>query len=281
MIRVLKPGLHTSVQDLGRFGYRKYGVPMSGTMDSVSSGLANGLLNNNLDDAVLEITLSGPKLEFTASTNLVITGAEMSPTLNTIDISNYKVYKVQAGDILSFGKLVKGTRCYLAVQGGFQTSKVLKSRSFYRGITDQELLLKNDEIPFKTYKSETLFKKGILNNKKKFYETELIQVTKGPEFELFSSKEQEDILRQTHTVSNRINRMGYRLKEQIVPHNIAIITSPVLPGTVQIVPSGQLIVLMKDAQTTGGYPRIFQLTDKSIAILAQKKEGDQFQLALE
>ncbi|MFD1294089.1 biotin-dependent carboxyltransferase family protein [Lutibacter holmesii] len=281
MIKVLRPGLQSSIQDLGRFHYRKYGVPMSGTMDAISAGLANGLLNNDENAAVIEITLSGPKLEFTVSTTAVITGAEMSPVLNNLPISNYKVFKVEPGDILSFGKLIKGARCYLAVKGGFQSPKVLGSRSFYKGITQQERFVKQDIIAFNTNKNNNLLNKGVVNNKQQFYETENIKVTKGPELELFTLKEQQDILSRIHTISNKSNRMGYRLNEQLVPHDFTIITSPVLPGTIQIVPSGHLIILMKDGQTTGGYPRIFQLTEKSIAILAQKKSGDQFKFILE
>jgi allophanate hydrolase subunit 2 len=83
-----------------------------------------------------------------------------------------------------------------------------------------------------------------------------------------------------NSISNKINRMGYRLEEVKVSHNKSIITSPVIPGTVQLTPSGQLIILMKDAPTTGGYPRVFQLTEKSIAIIAQKKTGDTFSFKL-
>ena len=103
MIRVLKPGIYTTIQDLGRFGYRNQGVPVSGSMDSISAGFANGLLNNNANDALIEITLVGPELLFTDSTNIVLTGAEMSPLLNDEPIRNYRVYKVIEGDILSFG----------------------------------------------------------------------------------------------------------------------------------------------------------------------------------
>ena len=114
----------------------------------------------------------------------------------------------------------------------------------------------------------------MINNKIQFFETTEIDVFKGPEFELFTAKELEKLLSNVHTISNKSNRMGYRMEETMVLHNKSMITSPVLPGTVQLTPSGQLIILMKDAQTTGGYPRVFQLTEKSIAIMAQKKAGD-------
>lgn len=274
MIEVLHPGLHTSVQDNGRFGYRNFGVPLSGYMDHISAEFGNALLNNKKEAAVLEITLLGPKLLFKTSTNIVITGAELSPKINNIPISNYKIYAVQSKDVVSFGKLIKGTRAYMAVLGGFNTPTVLNSKSFYSGITKNAVLRKNDIIPIQEVDKLKLNQKGFVNNKIQFYETNQIEVFKGPEFELFSAVEMQKIIESTFTVSPQNNRMGYRLEEITVSHKKSIITSPVLPGTVQLTPSGQLIILMKDAQTTGGYPRIFQLTEKSIAILAQKRAGE-------
>ncbi|MHB1195777.1 MAG: 5-oxoprolinase subunit C family protein [Lutibacter sp.] len=278
MVKVLHPGLYTSIQDMGRFGYRNLGVPMSGTMDSISAGFANALLNNHKNDAVMEITMVGPQLLFTASTNLVITGAEMNAEINNSPILNYKPYTVKNGDLLTFGKLKKnGIRCYLAVSGGFQSEIILKSRSFYTGITSQELLKKNDLISFKHQvinQTNNAQPKGTINTKIPFYDTNILEVFTGPEFELFSSEEQKKLLSVIYTVSNDNNRMGYRMEEEAVKHTKSIITSPVLPGTVQLLPSGKLIILMKDAQTTGGYPRVFQLNEKSIAILAQKRAGD-------
>lgn len=280
MLKVLHPGMHTTIQDMGRFGYRYLGVPVSGTMDSISAKFANALLNNHKNDAVLEITMVGPKLLFMASTAIVVSGAEISAKLNDNPISNYKVYRVNRGDILSFGKLINGVHCYLAVTGGFQTALVLKSRSFYAGITVQGIIKKDDLLSFHFNEIKNMEFKGALNIKNPFFDSDILTVLKGPEFDLFTSREQERLLSGNYTISNRINRMGYRIEEVVVAHSKSIITSPVLPGTVQLVPSGELIILMKDAQTTGGYPRIFQLTEKAIAILAQKRSGDRFKFNL-
>lgn len=283
MIKVLHPGFYTSIQDMGRFGYRNLGVPMSGTMDSISAGFANALLNNLKNDAVMEITMIGPKLVFMASTYFVITGAEMSAELNNNPILNYKRYPVKNGDILTFGNLKNGIRCYLAVSGGFQSEIILKSRSFYAGITSQGLLKKDDVIFFKHQvinQTNNQQPKGTINTKIPFYDAIIIEVFKGSELELFSSEEQKKLLSEIYTVSNDNNRMGYRMEEEAVKHAKSIITSPVLPGTVQLLPSGKLIILMKDAQTTGGYPRVFQLNEKSIAILAQKRMGEKIKLKL-
>ena len=279
MILVLKAGLFTTVQDLGRFGYRNIGVPVSGVMDSISAGVANALLNNKNDHAVLEITTQGPQLQFLANTAIALSGAEMSPKINNKPIINNKRYVVQKNDILSFDVLKNGMRCYLAVQGGFDSKSILGSRSFYPEITATSTLSKGDKLAFKasTSKKENTF--GQLN-KKPFYNTSKLTVYKGPEFDLFSSKAQQKLLSKNYTVSNDSNRMGYQLKETSVKHQKNIITSPVLPGTVQLTPAGKLIVLMKDAQTTGGYPRVLQLSEKAIAILAQKKAGDLLNFSL-
>ena len=274
MINVLHPGMYSTIQDMGRIGYRKYGVPVSGAMDSISANYTNALLNNQRNDAVMEITMIGPKLKFKATTDIVISGAEMSAKINNVPILNYKVYAINENDILSFGKLIKGVRCYLGVKNGFQTTSVLKSRSFYSNITAEMIIKKDDIIPFKHQKSKTTANKGLIKPNTHFFDTDQLHVYKGPDFELFTLNEQCKLLSTLNTVTPNNNRMGYRFKENMVKHSISMLTSPVIPGTVQLMPSGNLIVLMKDAQTTGGYPRVFQLTEKSIAILAQKKAND-------
>lgn len=280
MIKVLKPGIYTTIQDLGRFGYRSQGVPVSGSMDSISAGFANALLNNKANDALLEITLAGPKLLFTDLTNIVLTGAEMSPMLNEEPIQNYRVYKVSDGDILSFGELKRGLRCYLAVHGGLDSETILKSKSFYEGITSQWCIKKDGVLSHKSGVNELENHESNIKNMSQFYDTDTLEVFKGPDFSLFSNKEQKEILTGTYTVSKDNNRMGYQIEEISVEHTKSIITGPVLPGTVQLSPAGKLIILLKDAQTTGGYPRVLQLTEKSISIVAQKNVGDKLHFVL-
>ena len=135
MFKVLTTGLYTSIQDLGRFGLRNYGVPSSGAMDEVSFRFANALLNNHKNDAALEITLIGPRLLFFKNTLIVVTGADMSAKINNTPIKTYKVYSIKKGDIVSFGNLKYGTRSYLAVKGGIQSEIILKSRSFFNEIS--------------------------------------------------------------------------------------------------------------------------------------------------
>lgn len=278
MLKVLKAGFYTTIQDAGRFHYRNKGVPVSGVMDEISVFKLDSLLENKEPSAVLEITMTGPTLVFEKETYMALGGAKLSATLNNLPIQNYKVYKIEKGDIISFGKLEKGFRSYLAVKGGFTTEQVLGSRSFYRPITKNNRLNDNDIVPYST---QLNFQPKISEIKvDSFLDDTVLEVTKAPEFDMLTDKQLEDIFSKTFTVAHENNRMAYQLTETIRPHTISMLTSATIPGTVQLTPAGKLIVLMKDGQTTGGYPRVVQLTDKAICILAQKKGGDSLSIKL-
>ncbi|WP_291959557.1 biotin-dependent carboxyltransferase family protein [Maribacter sp.] len=278
MLKVLKAGFYTTIQDAGRFHYRNKGVPVSGVMDEISVFKLDSLLENKEPSAVLEITMTGPTLVFEKETYMALGGAKLSATLNNLPIQNYKVYKIEKGDIISFGKLEKGFRSYLAVKGGFTSEQVLGSRSFYRPITKNNRLNDNDIVPYST---QLNFQPKISEIKvDSFLDDTVLEVTKAPEFDLLTDKQLEDIFSKTFTVAHENNRMAYQLTETIRPHTISMLTSATIPGTVQLTPAGKLIVLMKDGQTTGGYPRVVQLTDKAICILAQKKGGDSLSIKL-
>lgn len=272
MLKVLKSGFFTSVQDLGRFHHRKKGVPVSGCMDQQSVYKVNTLLENDDRSAVLEITMTGPTLEFEKETSIVLGGALISVTLNNKPIQNYKVYQVKAGDILSYGNFKKGFRAYLAIKGGFKSKEILGSRSFYIPITDKNRLEAGDEVPYEEHQGFTP-KISELKVDSLLDET-VLEVYKAPEFELLTDRQLENLFSREFTVSKENNRMAYQLSETLEGHQHSILTSATLPGTVQFTPAGKLIILMKDGQTTGGYPRILQLSDKSISVLAQKREGN-------
>lgn len=278
MLKVLKAGFYTTVQDAGRFHYRNKGVPVSGVMDEMTVFKVNALLENEVSAAVLEITMTGPTLVFEEETYIALGGAQMSATLNNLPIQNYKVYEIAIGDILSFGQLQKGFRAYLGVRGGFSPKEVLGSKSYYKPVTKENRLQERDVVPFSYNK---LFQPKISEIKvDSFLDETLFHVSKGPEFELLTDRHLEQIFSKQFTVAHENNRMAYQLEETIATHQASMITSATLPGTVQLTPSGKLIVLMKDGQTTGGYPRILQLSDKAICILAQKREGDDIRFKL-
>ena len=278
MIKVLKEGLFTTIQDIGRFGYKNIGVPVSGSMDQTSAKLANLLLGNDESSAVLEMTLVGPTLEFMNDTYISITGADMNPSLNKQKVLQNKPLFVNKGDILYLSHSSNGMRSYLGIKGGFNSEKKLGSKSFYRGITKREKLIKNDKIKFaKVTSSPMKMNKSI--NDFKINRKNKINVFKGPEFDLLDSNSKDIIFNTDFTIGIN-NRMGYNLVEPIQNSISSIISSPVMPGTVQLTPSGRLIILCRDCQTSGGYPRVLQLDKSSMDSLSQKTIGETIKLKL-
>jgi biotin-dependent carboxylase-like uncharacterized protein len=280
MIKVLHPGIYSSVQDQGRKGFAKLGIPVSGAMDSYSSEMANILLNNRKSDAVIEITFGMAKFEFTKGTFICVSGADFSPTINGKGIEMMTVYEVEKGALVSFGNRKYGVRTYIAVQGGIQSDVYVKSRSFGKGITPNFRLQKGDALQIlakKPYENSGFSKIKVLEE---LFSLSELECYPGPEYDQLNDA-QKQRLSETFTISEDNNRVGYRLNEIIENDLKPILTSGVLPGTVQLTPSGQLIVLMKDAQVTGGYPRILQLSSFAIDILSQKMTGEKIQFKME
>ncbi|MCB0492320.1 MAG: biotin-dependent carboxyltransferase family protein [Cyclobacteriaceae bacterium] len=281
-VEVIAPGLFSTIQDRGRFGFRKYGVPVSGVMDEQSASMANHLLNNSPDAALMEITMMGPKLLFSTETLIVITGADISPQLNKVPIQLNKVTKVFERDILSFGRLNYGVRCYIATKGGFKTESVMSSRSSFTSLTKNSSIQKGDQLPIGGYNGPEHHLSSVKIDQS-FFSISSLPCTRGPEFDLLGSSEQKSIFGKKLLVSQDNNRMGYRFEgfQFQYPVDYNMLTSTVLPGTIQLTPSGNLIALMKDCQTTGGYPRILQLSQDGINKLAQKKASDTITFLLE
>jgi biotin-dependent carboxylase-like uncharacterized protein len=281
-ILILSEGFHSSVQDLGRKGFRSFGVPISGAMDKFSAILANKLLNNDERTPVLEMTLTGPKVLFEDHTLIVLTGADMSPEINGEAIKMNHVYEVKTSDVLSFGTLKSGVRTYLGVKGGFLTEKKLKSYSYYDGITTQSKIHKGDRLQIESYDTSLEVTSSKIKVKESHFEAKKLEVTKGPEFNRLTKKHRELLFKKQFKIDKLNNRVAYQLKNRFPAlKDTGIITSVTIPGTVQLTPSGRMIIMMRDCPTTGGYPRILQLTDMAINQLAQKRENDIFKFDLE
>lgn len=273
-IEVLQPGLFSTIQDPGRYGFLKYGVPMSGVMDIYAGKMANLILRNQPDSAMLEITQMGPKLRFSHPVKIAICGALLSPKINKVPIENNRVYKIEAGDELSFGKRELGCRTYLGISGGFKTEKVLRSRSWYEGVTDNFKLVKGLRLPYESTNESKIETNASIKFTSEYLESSEIEVFPGPEFDLLSESEREILRSSNFSIDKNNNRMAIQLQEILENNLQPIITGPVLPGTVQLTPSGKLIVLMRDCQTTGGYPRVMQLSETGMNRIAQKIIGD-------
>ena len=271
MIKVLKEGLFSTIQDSGRFGYKNIGVPVSGAMDQTSAKLANLILGNDESAAVLEMTLLGPTLEFLNDTYISITGADMNPMVNKKKVLLNETLLIKKGDILYLANSSNGMRTYLGIRGGLNSEKILGSKSFYKGITKKEKLIKNDQIEFDLSISSP--KKINQNfNDIKINRNSKIKVFKGPEFGCLDPISQDIIFNNEFTIGVN-NRMAYNLVEIIENKIPSIVSSPLMPGTIQLTPSGRVIILCRDGQTTGGYPRILQLDKNSLDCLSQKVTG--------
>ncbi|MFT5822968.1 MAG: antagonist of KipI [Crocinitomix sp.] len=278
MIEIISSGIYTTLQDQGRFGYRNYGVPISGPMDLISAQNANLILNNEPNAALLEFTLQGAIFRFNKPAIIAITGATTSPTLNDEKIKINTPINIQANDCLKIGRCAKGIYGYLAILGGFLGEKKLNSLSQYKGITSKTRILKGETLLFNPNvdQVESRHNKIALID---FNATE-IPALKGPDYNNIHPEKAKRLLLNSFTVSTEINRMGYRVDAKTPIEMAEVLTSPVQPGTIQLTPSGKLIVLMSDCQTTGGYARIFQLSAKSRSILAQKRTGENFRIKL-
>lgn len=280
MLKVLKSGFYSTIQDEGRFGFRIYGVPVSGAMDKYSSRFANALLGNADNAAFIEMTMIGGVFQFAKPTIIAISGANMNPQLNGKSVQMNSPIVINANDILSFGRAVVGFRTYLAIKDGFKTELVLNSRSQFKSITENSTIQKGDELSYKS--SPVTFEKFHASVK---YDDSVIadntlEAFAGPEFSALKNSEKELLFENDFSVSRLNNRMAYQL-EPLLKNNLdSILTAPVLPGTVQLTPQGNLIVLMRDCQTTGGYPRILQLTENAINILSQKTMGNTVKIRL-
>lgn len=277
MIKVLNAGIYCSVQDKGRVGFAKMGIPTAGVMDVYSAELGNALLHNDENAAVIEITFGQGKFEFTTTTYICITGGDFSPKLNNNPIELNSVYEVKKGTVLSFGKRMYGARTYLTVQGGIQSEMILGSQSFCLGITKPRLE-KGDEL--KVLK-QNFHEAGHarVKTQEKYFTSSNLACFPGPEFDKLNEQQKQRLL-EPFTISEDNNRVGYRLNEPIENKLAPILTSAVLSGTVQLTPSGKLIVLMHDCQVTGGYPRILQLSEVAISRLSQKVAGEEVKFEL-
>ncbi len=274
-------GLQTTIQDSGRIGYQHLGVAVGGVLDRGAARLANLLVGNLPDAPVLEITMVGPKLRIKGDCQIALTGANLSPQLNQKPLSMYRTLTLNQQNELTFGKPIQGCRTYLAVGGEWQAKKWLGSCSaatqYADLLTPQSVFVKHSHL--KVVPSFPISK--ILDFTKQALDESLLQkplrVVPAPEFEQFSHKDIARFFSQAYQVRLQSNRMGCRLtpeKYKLQQAAFPLISSGIVAGTVQIVPEGTPIILLADAQTTGGYPRIVNIIDDDLDRVAQYKPYD-------
>jgi len=291
-LTIIKAGLLDTIQDEGRFGFQASGINPGGAMDVFSARLANCLLGKPMNAAVLEMHFPAPVILFNEVALICITGADFTASINDKEIQMNRPLLVNKEIILRFKRAVSGARCYLSVFNNFTITAWLNSYSTNSKAASGGLhggpLKSGDVIPFEktgalnVYVKEEPFKMlSWFARPEEPAMVSKIEVIKGSEWDWLDDTNQQNFLQSSFTITKVADRMGYRLsgnplhlKEQKL-----LVSSSVTFGTFQLLPSGQLIVLMADHQTTGGYPRIAHVISAHLPLLAQSKWGDSFSFA--
>lgn len=281
-LEIIKAGLHDSVQDEGRFGYQYQGINPSGAMDRVAMKVANALVGNDLNEAVIELCFPAAHFVFQEAAFISLSGANFNAMLNGVSIPLHQLIRVPAGATLKFTKKLDGSFCYLAIRGGFQLEDWLGSKStntkVKAGGWKGRTLLKSDRIPFlrkTTYDGEVKVFPWRANVSDFYSDTNNIRCIKGNEFGWLDKRSQERLVKESFTITRQSDRMGYRLEgdELTQEKKDQLLSTAVVFGTVQLLPNGQLIILCADHQTTGGYPRMANVITADHAFLVQGDPG--------
>lgn len=278
-IDVMKCGALTTVQDLGRHGYRHLGVGQSGALDPIAVRHANLLLGNDPEAAVLEISVGPLVLRFARDCNIALTGSGFVTTIDhgDVDLLPGHVSTIAAGDTLTLSKsLVPGARTYLAVTGGIDVPLIMGSRSTdidarFGGLHGRPLQT-GDRLPIGQPPANPLFtKKGI----RPLSPSHILRVIPGPQYGNFTEESRESFWSQGWRINHQSNRMGLRLNGRALElkNPLELLSAGVLPGDVQVPPNGLPIVLASDAQTIGGYPRIATVIAADLWQLAHVPPG--------
>ena len=281
-LEVLEEGMLTTVQDLGRYGYQRYGVPVAGAMDSFALRAANALAGNSLGEAALEITIAGPTLRATESCLIAVTGADLSLRVNNWPLPPWMSIFVRRGWLIEFGERKIGCRAYLAVAGGIDVPPILGSKSTYLrggfGGFEGRALRQGDIIstgPVSFHLPSLAGKAFPPDCIPKYSDTPEVHVVLGPQDDYFTEEGIATLLSSEYRVSPTSDRMGYRLQGPEIAHKgrADIISDGIALGSMQVPADRQPIVMVADRQTTGGYPKIATVISADIPLLAQCVPG--------
>jgi len=313
-LRILKPGLSDSIQDLGRYGFQYLGINPGGAMDPVAAQVANMLAGNDVREATIEMHFPASSFLFKEDAIIALCGADFNATLNDQEILVNTPVLVKKFSVLQFTKHHHGARCYLAVHGGFDIPKWLNSYSTNlkakAGGFQGRCLVKDDELLFRInqthnaeqgsdnspYDSALLSEAGSLllsgkdhrvlswkaDTSSVYASPDIIRICEGAEFKHLTDASKELLSSSSFTITRQSDRMGYRMNGELLhtQNVLQLISSAVTRGTIQLFPDGQIIILMADHQTTGGYPRIAHAVSADIPKLAQQLPGATIQFQL-
>jgi biotin-dependent carboxylase-like uncharacterized protein len=282
-IEVLRPGLLTTVQDHGRFGYQKFGVPVSGAVDAIALRVANLLVGNPQSAAALEITALGPHVRFLADTVMALTGAEVQADLDGRPAPWYQSVLVRAGQTLDVQACTRGLRCYLAVAGGIDVPALLGSRSTclaaaFGGFQGRALAAGDVlRVGSPSGPLVDLARRDVPEEWGLRPESPgTLRVVLGPQDDAFTEHGLRIFLEATYQVTQHTDRMGCRLDGPEIPHRESadLISDWVPMGGVQVPGDRKPIILLADRQTTGGYPKIATVIGPDLPLVAQCRPGD-------
>lgn len=277
-IEVINGGILTTVQDSGRYGYQEIGISVSGVCDDYSAKIANALVGNDLDEAVLEMTYFGPTLKFNEDMVIALTGADFRSKLNEETIEIEKSYKVKAGDILKCGAAKEGLRGYIAFGGEIDVPIVNNSKSTHiktkMGGYEGRALKAKDEFNIIINKNATDGKVLPEEFKLKISKFNILRVVLGPQEDYFTEKGIKTLFKSGgYQVTKEFDRMGIRLKGTEIEHKESadIISDGTALGSIQVPSNGEPIILFVDRQTTGGYTKIGTVITADLYKLANMK----------
>lgn len=278
--KVVKSGFLTTVQDYGRLSHGKHGMSQSGVMDEHAYCWGNHLLNNHFNDATVEITFGGVELETQIDTFIAVTGADLNFKINNRPVQMWHGIRVFKGDVLSWGNPKKGIRAYLAVKGGFNTSVLFDSRSVNLRENIGNKLCDGDQLPCVGHDKEVyqfIPPKYIPN----YSQDITLRLLPSYQFNEFSINQRDLFFNQTYTITNANDRTGCRLSgAPIVIKKERMISEGISYGSVEIATDGLPIILLKDAPSIGGYPKIGTVFSLDLAKLAQRQPNSKLRFEL-
>ncbi|MFT5875521.1 MAG: antagonist of KipI [Clostridium sp.] len=282
IMKILKPGMYTTIQDVGRYNYQKSGMSVSGAMDQFSLKVANILVGNTDSEACLEATLFGLEIKFDGDALIAVTGANLGPMINNKAVDMWSGVKVSGGDVLSFGAAKSGCRGYIAIARGIDVPEVMGSKSTYVkgkvGGFDGRMLKAGDEIKIGSLGENNY--NNIVKLPTEFIpvynKDNILRVVMGPQDDYFTEDGINTFFNTLYEVTNEFDRMGYRLSGSKISHKTGadIISDGITMGSVQVPGHGAPIIMMADRQTTGGYTKIATVITSDINIVGQLKAGD-------
>jgi len=284
MLEILAPGLLTTVQDAGRKGWARYGVPSSGPLDAAAFAAANTLVGNPPDAAALEITLAGPTLRVSRECLIAVCGAAFDLWVGTLPVPMWHTVYVRAGRIITFGARRGGARAYLAISGGIALPPFLGSQATYLpggfGGLDGRALRAGDRLPLGGAAARDVMQRAgrawPTDRRPPYTPEPTLRVVLGPQDDYFTTEGLATFLNSAYRLTPEADRMGVRLQGVPIAHRgpTGIVSDGVVAGSIQVPPDGQPIVMLADHQTTGGYPKIATVLRADLPLLAQCLPGD-------